>query len=108
MYRPKQDKGESLQQFHLRYNDWINMHGFIEDNSSNLTNKNELDCFSSTSYGEYNHGMSTHDRNDPTKRDWLTPNQIVHTLNNYNMQKPKSTYCQPYTNNSNYNNKQYT
>ena len=93
LQRPHQFKNKTLQDFFWRTQDWLNLRGFITNNSTGLGYDVELNSFiSSTQDVEFFHKAIVFDRQIPAKQHKFGPSQIVGTLSKYLLLKPKQTY----------------
>ena len=84
--RPQQQSGETIHQYFNRYDDYANLQAILENISSNLCHRNELDNFILGLLYSEQYVRITYDEiksTDPLIQAKYTPGQIVSTLESF-------------------------
>ncbi|MGK3748035.1 MAG: hypothetical protein ACI8RD_000325, partial [Bacillariaceae sp.] len=81
--RPSQED-DSIQTYFRRYDEFLELRAFTEDNHTNLIHPGEIDAFiDGLKYSNFLHSVSRLERQDPSKQYKFTPGTIVPTLTAY-------------------------
>ena len=81
--RPSQED-DSIQTYFRRYDDFLELRAFTEDNHTDLNHPGEIDAFiDGLKYSDFLHSVSRLERQDPSKQYKFTPGTIVPTLTAY-------------------------